>query len=85
MRKSRPDGLMSIPEVARYIGKHPQQVREYLANGMLAEPAHSIASGKLGLRKIRLFTLQEAERMKHDFDTARYGTFSERKRRRKKQ
>lgn len=76
-RNRIPQGLMTMEDVAKYIGKHPQQLREYFAAGMLAEPAFSV---KRGVRITRRFTLQEAERMKYDFEHAKYGTFARRRR-----
>jgi DNA-binding transcriptional MerR regulator len=68
---------MSLAEVAKFCGRSPQTLRKYYSEGVLAEPAS--ATKYAGDRTLRRFTLQEAERLKADFDSAPYGTFAKRK------
>src|ERR1700722_11079597 len=49
--------LLTMNELAEYVGRHPQQLRKYYAAGMLAEPKHRIIHDR---KTTRRFTLKEA-------------------------
>lgn len=71
-------GLLTMGELAKYVGRHPQIVRRYFAEGLLPEPAYRIKHARKTTRK---FTLQEAEAVKREFDNVHWGTFAKRRRR----
>jgi hypothetical protein len=73
--------LLSMEELAKYVGRHPQIVRKYFAEGLLPEPAHSV---KFKRKTTRKFTLQEAERIKLIFDGVGWGTFAKKREQLKK-
>ncbi len=71
------DHLLSLSQVAKHCGRSTQLLRKYYAEGVLPEPASAEKYG--GGRTLRRFTLQEADRLKLEFDNAHYGTFARKK------
>lgn len=65
--------LLSLDELAKFVGRHPQLLRRYYAKGKLPDPVHTVKHTRKVTRK---FTLQEAERIKILFDNVKWGTFS---------
>ncbi|MGH7744215.1 MAG: hypothetical protein ACREQ5_05260 [Candidatus Dormibacteria bacterium] len=70
--------LLTMAELAEYVGRHPQLLRQYYAEGLLPEPQFRQRNEHLGRRAstTRRFTLHEAEAIKAIFASARYGTFA---------
>lgn len=68
--------LLTLEELAEYVGRHPQIIRRYYAEGTLPEPAHMQKHKK---KTTRRFTLSEAEHIKGLFDNAKWGFFARRK------
>ncbi len=69
--------LLTLDELATYVGRHPVQLRKYYAAGMLPEPKYRIVHAR---KTTRRFTIQEADRIRKDFQDAKWGTFAKRKR-----
>jgi hypothetical protein len=69
--------LLTLEELASFVGRHPVQLRKYYAAGMLPEPKYRIQHAR---KTTRRFTLQEAERIRKDFQDAKWGTFAKRRR-----
>ncbi len=53
-------GTLSTPEVAKLVGIHPITLERWLAHGKIAGPK-KLRAGK---RVVRLWTMQDVERMK---------------------
>jgi DNA-binding transcriptional MerR regulator len=56
--------LYTLDEVAEYVGRTPQLLRLYYSQGLLPDPKTVAGSAK---KKIRKFTLDEANQLKNFF------------------
>jgi hypothetical protein len=68
--------LITIEQLAQYVGRHPQLIRRYFADGALPEPEFRVQHKR---KVTRRFTRAEAERIKKIFDDVRWGSFARRK------
>ncbi len=70
---------MNLAQLAEYVQRHPQLIRERYMHGDLPEPAYSkFANG----RTQRRWTLSEAEAIKVIFAHVKWGTFARKRVRR---
>ena len=72
--------LLTMAELARYVGRCHQVLRERYSEGVLPEPRHMLR-GKV--KTSRRFTLQEADMIKKIFDDRKWGDFATKRRRAK--
>jgi hypothetical protein len=68
--------LISMEQLAKYVGRHVQLLRRYFAEGALPEPEYRVQHKR---KLIRRFTRAEADRVKAVFDNVGYGTIAKRK------
>jgi len=73
-----PKQLLTMNELAVFVGRHPARMRKYYAEGILPEPENRIEHDT---RIMRRFTLAEAERLRYFFDHLEYGTLAKARRR----
>lgn len=73
-----PKQLLTMNELADYVGRHPVRLRKYFAEGILPEPEHRTVHNA---RVTRRFTLAEADRLKIFFESVEYGTLAKARKR----
>ncbi len=69
-----------MAQLAQFVDRHPQVLRERYGEGVLPEPRHMIRGQG---RTTRRWTLQEAETIKKIFDEVKWGDFAIKRRRAK--